>query len=135
MHQGLRAAADKHGIELDLRTVVDERMDVEDASAGSVITTLVLCTVTDPRAVLGEVHRVLRTGGCYAFLEHVVAPERTLTRRVQKAVAKPWTWAFEGCSCERDLAPLITRPASPTSTCSARCCGRPSSPPTLRSRA
>jgi SAM-dependent methyltransferase len=109
MHQGLRKAAGKHGIQLDLRTVVGERIDVEDASAGSAITTLVLCTVADPRAVLHEVHRVLRPGGFYAFLEHVVAPERTITRRVQRVAAKPWSWAFEGCSCERDLAPLINQ--------------------------
>lgn len=107
MHRGLREAADRHGIRLELRTVIGERMDVADSGAGSVITTLVLCTVADPRTVLGEIHRVLRPGGRYAFLEHVVAPERTVTRRVQRAVSRPWTWAFEGCSCERDLAPLI----------------------------
>jgi len=109
LHEGLRAAADKHGLELDPRTVLGERLDVEDASAGSVITTLVLCTVTNPEAALGEVHRVARPGGRSAVLEHVVDPDRTLTRRVQRVVARPWTWVFERCSWERDLAPLINQ--------------------------
>lgn len=109
MHDRLRRSAAEHDVDLDLRSVVGERIDVEDEAAGSVISSLVLCTVADPVVVLGEVHRVLRTGGRYAFLEHVVAPEGTLTRRVQRAVAAPWAWAFEGCSCQRDLAPMLER--------------------------
>jgi len=26
---------------------------------------------------------------------------------LQRIVRRPWAWAFEGCSCERDLASLI----------------------------
>lgn len=107
MHAGLRRAAARHGIRLELRPVSGERIDVPDGAAGSVVSSLVLCSVTDPEAVLGEVRRVLRPGGRYAFLEHVAAPEGTLTRRVQQAIATPWAWAFEGCSCQRDLAPLL----------------------------
>ncbi|TPX00979.1 phosphoribosylformylglycinamidine synthase subunit PurQ, partial [Schumannella luteola] len=40
-------------------------------------------------------------------LEHVVAGERTFTRRVQRWTRRPWTWTFEGCSCERDLEAAI----------------------------
>ena len=25
----------------------------------------------------------------------------------QRAVRRPWSWAFEGCSCERDLRTVI----------------------------
>ena len=71
------------------------------------ISSLVLCTVTDPERVVAEVLRILRPGGRYCFVEHVAAPGGTLTRRTQRVVRRPWSWVFEGCSCERDLAAVI----------------------------
>ncbi|HET7899592.1 MAG TPA: class I SAM-dependent methyltransferase [Candidatus Nanopelagicales bacterium] len=107
MHARLRQTAARAGIDLRLLPTVAEATGLPAASAGAVISSLVLCTVRDPEAVVGEIHRVLRPGGRYAFLEHVVAAEGTATRRVQRLVARPWAWAFEGCSCQRDLEPVI----------------------------
>ena len=107
MHRRLRAAAERRGIRLDLRDTVAEHTGLADQSTDSVISSLVLCTVTDPAAVLAEVRRVLRPGGTYRFVEHVAAPTGSPTRRLQRALRRPWAWTFEGCSCERDLAPLV----------------------------
>jgi len=107
MHARLRRAAAKRGVDLEIRDVVAERIDLPDSSADAVISSLVLCTVEDPAAVLAEVRRVLRPGGRFSFAEHVVAREHTPTRWVQRALREPWAWVFEGCSCERDLASVI----------------------------
>jgi SAM-dependent methyltransferase len=107
MHRSLRLAAKRHGIELEIRDVVGERIDLPDSTADTVISSLVLCTVVDPGQVVSEVRRVLRPGGRYSFLEHVAALEGTPTRRVQRMVRRPWAWVFEGCSCERDLETMI----------------------------
>jgi ubiquinone/menaquinone biosynthesis C-methylase UbiE len=72
-----------------------------------VISSLVLCTVTDPADVLVEIRRILRPGGTFRFLEHVAARAGTPTRILQRALRRPWAWTFEGCSCERDLAGLL----------------------------
>ncbi len=104
MHRRLQAAADRHGVHLDLRDRVAERTGLPDGSADAVISSLVLCTVSDPAAVLAEVRRILRPGGTYRFVEHVVARAGTPTRALQRALRRPWAWTFEGCSCERDLA-------------------------------
>jgi hypothetical protein len=56
---------------------------------------------------VAEVRRVLRPGGRYAFVEHVLAPEHSTLRQVQHAVRGPWGWFFEGCSPERDLRSVI----------------------------
>ncbi|MCL2533100.1 MAG: methyltransferase domain-containing protein [Nocardiaceae bacterium] len=103
MHDRLRARAARAHIDLELHATGAERLDLPDDSVDAVISSLVLCTVTDPVAVLTEVHRVLRPGGYYAFLEHVAAPDGTALRRLQSATRRPWSWTFEGCSCERDL--------------------------------
>lgn len=107
MHAMLAHAAARHGVELEIRDVVGERMDLPDASADAVISSLVLCTVSDPAQVLAEVRRVLRPGGRFSFLEHVAAREGTVTRGMQRLVRRPWAWVFEGCSCERDLETVL----------------------------
>jgi SAM-dependent methyltransferase len=107
MHTRLKARAARRAIDLDLHDVVGEHVDLPDASADAVVSSLVLCTVQDPARVLAEVHRVLRPGGRYAFVEHVGARNRPLLRRIQRLVRRPWAWVFEGCSCERDLSDVI----------------------------
>ena len=107
MHPRLRARAARAQVDLELHDTVAERLDLPDASVDAVISSLVLCTVTDPAGVVSEVHRILRPGGRFAFLEHVAAAEGTALRRLQRAVRRPWSWTFEGCSCERDLGTVI----------------------------
>ena len=107
MHGPLRRRAARAGVALDLRALAGERLDLPDASADLVVATLVLCTVRDPAAVLGEVRRVLRPGGRFVCIEHVVAPVGSRTRALQRALARPWRWAFEGCDLCRDTAAAI----------------------------
>jgi SAM-dependent methyltransferase len=107
MHRRLRAAAERHDVHLDLRERLAERTGLPDHSVDTVISSLVLCTVGDPVEVLAEVRRILRPGGTFRFVEHVVARAGTPTRALQRAVRRPWAWTFEGCSCERDLARLV----------------------------
>ncbi|MBM2620680.1 class I SAM-dependent methyltransferase [Actinoplanes sp. LDG1-06] len=104
MHGRLRAAAERRGVRLDLRARTAESTGLPSGSADAVISSLVLCTVTDPAEVLAEIRRVLRPGGTFRFVEHVAAPDGTPTRTLQRLLRRPWAWTFEGCSCERDLA-------------------------------
>ena len=116
MHARLRRAARRRGVDLEIRSVVGERIDLADASVDTVISSLVLCTVSDPAVVLAEIRRILRPGGRFSFAEHVVAEPRTPTRWSQRILRRPWAWTFEGCSCERDLSTLIDQPDSRAST-------------------
>jgi len=107
MHPRLQSAARRRGIHLDLRDRTAENTGLPDRSVDMVISSLVLCSVRDPAAVLVEIRRILRPGGSFRFLEHVAARPGTVTRLAQRVFRRPWAWTFEGCSCERDLEAAV----------------------------
>ena len=76
-HDRLRARGERLGIDVDVRAATAEALPVADQSVDAVISSLVLCSVRDPEATLREVRRVLRPGGRFVFVEHVVAPHGT----------------------------------------------------------
>ena len=107
MHDPLRAKADEHGVDLEIRTVRGESIDVDDASVDGVVGTLLLCGVDDPAQVVREAHRVLKPGGTYFFVEHVESPDGHRNRTVQKVLVRPHRWMFNGCEITRDTASLL----------------------------
>lgn len=78
-----------------------------DASFDTVVATFILCTTPDPGAVLQEIHRVLRPGGTYVFLEHVHAGEDTLLGRFQDLVELPHRYIAAGCHPNRRTERLL----------------------------
>jgi SAM-dependent methyltransferase len=107
MHHRLTKAARRHGLHLELRTAGAERTGRGDASTDVVVSTLVLCTVPDQAATLKEIARILRPGGRLLFLEHISADGWYGT--VQRLVARPWHWLFEGCDVRRDTTGALTK--------------------------
>jgi ubiquinone/menaquinone biosynthesis C-methylase UbiE len=87
-----------------------ERLPFEDSSFDTVVVTLVLCTVPDPRAALTEIARVLRPGGKLLFIEHVRSEQPGLARW-QDRLERPWRFLGDGCHCNRDTVATIA--ASP----------------------
>jgi ubiquinone/menaquinone biosynthesis C-methylase UbiE len=83
-----------------------ERLPFADDSVDTVVFTLVLCTVPDPRAALAEAARVLRAGGKLLFVEHVRSPEPGLAHW-QDRLEKPWRFLADGCHCNRDTVAMI----------------------------
>ncbi len=102
MHPLLQRRAKQFGIELDLRGLSGEQLDLSSASVDFVFSSLVLCTVENPQQVIAEVLRVLKPGGHFMCVEHVEAPVGSLIHRLQHAIRRPWKWVFEGCDLCRD---------------------------------
>jgi SAM-dependent methyltransferase len=107
MHKVLRRRAEQCGVMLDLRVDAGEALDLPSSSVDFVFTTLVLCSVANPARVLTEVRRVLRPGGRFACVEHVVAPPDSGIRTLQRVLAHPWRWFFEGCDLCRDTGATL----------------------------
>jgi ubiquinone/menaquinone biosynthesis C-methylase UbiE len=102
MHSYLREAADKLGLNVDLRLGTAEQLEAEDNSIDAVVTTLVLCSVPNLIETLQEILRVLKPGGHFAFIEHVAAPQGTLLRQVQQGVQPLWKIIGDGCCPARE---------------------------------
>ena len=102
MHPYLKTAAADLSLEIEIFAATAERLPAEDASADVVISTLVLCSVSDPAATLKEIIRVLKPGGRFIFIEHVAAPEGSFLRRVQHLIRSVWKRIADGCHTDRE---------------------------------
>ena len=107
MYPYLRTAAARAGLQADLRPGMAERLPADDNSMDAVVSTLVLCSVSDPEGVLREIRRVLKPGGRFLFVEHVAAPAGTRLRRVQTAIRPLWKIIGDGCHPDRETGPAI----------------------------
>ena len=83
-----------------------ERLPLADASVDTVVSTLVLCSVTDPEGTLSEIARVLRPDGQLLFIEHVRASSRFLAA-CQDYLFRPWYRFAGGCCCNRPTVELM----------------------------
>jgi ubiquinone/menaquinone biosynthesis C-methylase UbiE len=92
----------------DSRIVVApaEQLPFEDDSFDTVVSTLVLCTVDDPRQAIDEIARVLRPGGQLLFLEHVRSDSQRLARW-QDRLHGPWHAFAAGCHANRATVELL----------------------------
>ena len=106
-HAWLEEEAARVGLAAELREGTAEALPFPDAFADAVVSALVLCTVRDVPRALAEVRRVLRPGGRFVFVEHVVAPPRTRTRRAQRLVRPVWPLLADGCHADRDTERAI----------------------------
>jgi ubiquinone/menaquinone biosynthesis C-methylase UbiE len=93
------ALASRRGIAVDIVDGVAESIPFPDNSFDSVHVALVLCSVNDVDAALGEIRRVLAPGGRLVVLEHVRG--EGAMGRFQDLIAKPWSWLASGCHPNR----------------------------------
>lgn len=80
---------------------VAEEIPAPDASFDAVVTSLVLCSVSDLHRVAGEIRRVLRPGGEVRIHEHVVSGSRPLAT-MERWVTPVWARTSGGCHLDRD---------------------------------
>jgi len=82
---------------------------IEDESIDVVVMTLVLCSVDSQIKCFQEIHRVLKPGGKFLYLEHIIAEEGTTRRTIQKILMKEgfWQFMFDGCCLDRDTPAAI----------------------------
>jgi ubiquinone/menaquinone biosynthesis C-methylase UbiE len=79
-----------------------ESLPFPDETFDTVVSTLVLCSVKNPRRALSEIHRVLRPSGKLVFIEHVAARDRPQRLKWQRRIEPIWKKLQCGCHLTRD---------------------------------
>ncbi len=108
MHRYLRAEVERQEVNAALIVGWAEQLALEDESVDAVVSTHVLCTVSDPERALREILRVLVPGGRFLFIEHVAAPAGTRLRRWQERARPLWKRFTAGCHPDRETDRIIS---------------------------
>ncbi|ARF16456.1 class I SAM-dependent methyltransferase [Sporosarcina ureae] len=77
-----------------------------DHTFDTVISTLVFCTIPNPRLALKEIQRVSKPGATIIFFEHVKMKQPTLAK-AQEIVNPLWEKVCDGCQLNRDTLSMI----------------------------
>lgn len=77
-----------------------ENLPFEDNSFDTIVETLVLCSVKDMNKAISEIFRVLKPGGTFIFIDHVL-PEKPLMANAFKGVNFIWNHFTGGCNLTR----------------------------------
>jgi len=86
--------------------VSGERLPFETAVFDCVVSTFTLCSIDNVNQALAEVHRVLKPGGRFLFLEHGLSPEPAVQkwqRRLNWIEGK----LGDGCRLDRNMRELV----------------------------
>ncbi|HWD08968.1 MAG TPA: class I SAM-dependent methyltransferase [Actinomycetota bacterium] len=93
---------------VELAGLTGEKLELPSDSFDAVLSTWTLCTIPDVDAALAEVHRVLRPGGEFHFVEHGHAPDPKFAAWQQR-IEPAWKRVAGGCHVTRPIADLIER--------------------------
>ncbi len=83
-----------------------QQLPIETASCDTAVCTFTLCTVPDPARAITELHRVLKPGGRFHFLEHGRADDPAV-QKWQRRVEPLQRRLFDGCHLTRDPVELV----------------------------
>jgi ubiquinone/menaquinone biosynthesis C-methylase UbiE len=107
LREHARRAAAEAPVPVTVVDAVAEELPLPAAEFDAAVASLMLCSVTDPRAALAELHRVLRPEGELRFFEHVASPQRPLRTLQRAADATVWPRLSGGCHLARETDRLI----------------------------
>lgn len=101
-----RAAASRSTLPISIKIGVAEALPLAQASVDHVVSSLVFCSVTDPRLALREIRRVLKPGGVLTMLEHV-RPQTPALAAAASAVTPYWRRIAHNCHLDRPTLAVL----------------------------
>ncbi|MFO0946491.1 MAG: class I SAM-dependent methyltransferase [Planctomycetota bacterium] len=107
MSRRARRRIEESGIQVQNVNLIGGRvLPFEDGSLASVVTTWTLCSIPDVHFAIAEIHRVLKPGGRFHFVEHGLAPDEGVAKWQHRL-----NWlqrkVGDGCHLNRDIPSII----------------------------
>lgn len=93
-------------IPLEFLDLPSEEIPLGSEEADTVLITYTLCTIPDVMKALGEMRRVLKSGGKMIFCEHGEAPDADV-RKWQERLTPAWKFIGGGCHVGRPIPKMI----------------------------
>lgn len=106
MKQRSRSRIAAASITVDYQVLNGESLPMADASFDSVVCTWTLCSIPQVDRAIAEVHRLLKPGGKFFFIEHGLSPDVPIQNwqnrltPMQKVIA-------DGCHLNRNIKNLV----------------------------
>jgi ubiquinone/menaquinone biosynthesis C-methylase UbiE len=110
INPGMKKLAQKRivasSIEIDFQVLNGEKLPMADGTFDTVVSTWTLCSIKHVETAIAEIHRVLKPGGKFLFIEHGLSNEpniQTWQHRltpIQKVIG-------DGCHLDRPIRLLI----------------------------
>lgn len=94
-------------IQVDHRVLNGENLPMADHTFDSVVSTFCLCSIANVAQAIKEIHRVLKPGGRFFFLEHGLSNEPNIQvwqhrlNSISKVIG-------DGCNINRDMKQLVS---------------------------
>lgn len=103
----LQKAGTQHWHQAEVLDASLDELPLPNDAFDVVVGTLVLCSVPRLERALAEIHRVLKPGGRFVFLEHVAAVDRPRRLKWQRRVEPLWKRLSGNCHLTRRTADAI----------------------------
>lgn len=91
---------------IEVRNGDAQELEFEDNTFDTVVGTLVLCTIPNPRQALKEIRRVCKPNGLILLFEHVRL-EKGITAKAQDILNPIWRKISGGCNLNRETISLL----------------------------
>ncbi|WP_137742995.1 class I SAM-dependent methyltransferase [Robertmurraya siralis] len=107
MIKSAKRAADRFQVKAEFMTKDLEELSFADNSFDCIVSTLSLCTYTDPIAVLRKFNRWCREGGRVLLMEHGLSSNPLLS--LAQKIIDPVYKQISGCHCNRNFPELMKK--------------------------
>lgn len=101
-----RTRAERIRADVSILQISSEEIPADDARFDSIVCTWTLCSIPNVYQALREMHRVLKPGGSFYFVEHGLAPDAGV-RGWQRRIEPLWKVIGGGCHLTRQADRLI----------------------------
>ena len=96
----------RSAVPVDYAGLTGEALELDAETADAVLSTWTLCTIPGLMSALAELHRVLKPGGTFHFVEHGHSPDPGVARW-QGRIEPFWKPVGGGCHLTRPIADTI----------------------------